>query len=115
MDFKISKMLIATKSGKYNLVSILYPIMETKSLFLTALYADEVFHTTWSSYLDPESPKPRIQSHKNVPTNFTLHEKMHMYKSLQAGAFNYKLLKTEYCFHSVHTQCLHRKRLLLRF
>lgn len=31
-----------------------------------------------------------------------------MYKLLQAEVFNYNLLKTEDCFHSVHTQCLHR-------
>lgn len=115
MDFKTGKILMAIKSSKYHLAYILYPIMKTKSLFLTALCADEIFHTAQSSHLGPESLKPRIQYHENVPTNFTLHTKMRMYKSLQVGFFNYKLLKTEDCFHSVQTQCLHRKRLFFRF
>lgn len=45
MDFKTGKMLIAIKSSKHHLASILLPTKRTKSLFLTALYADEVFHT----------------------------------------------------------------------
>lgn len=45
MNFKIGKILMAIKSSKYHLACILYPITKTKSLFLIALYADEIVHT----------------------------------------------------------------------